>query len=62
MYVCIYIYIYILYLQFEQSALGAVRELSGGRFPVLLTLVRDHTNPPHPHKSDLNQLNKFKLQ
>ena len=22
----------------------------------------DHTNPPHPHKSDLNQLNKFKLQ
>ena len=22
----------------------------------------DHTNPPHPHKSDLNQFDKFRLQ
>ena len=24
--------------------------------------IGDHANPPRPHKSDLNQLNAFKLQ
>ena len=29
---------------------------------ILRNIYGDHTNPPHPHKSDLNQFNKLEVQ
>ena len=63
MYMCIYIYIYIYIYMFLRPR-GQAGDMQRG-FQILEQMksdTGDHTNSPHPRKSDLKQLNRFKLQ
>ena len=56
----IYIYIYIYIYSCPPSAPGPVAGAT--QLDPIPSNYGDYTNPPHSHKSDLNQFNKFKLQ
>ena len=64
--VCIYIYIYM--YDAQSLAIGhpvappGIPDQRAGPPPFESNIIWDHTNPPHAHKSGLNQFNQFELQ
>ena len=67
-YIYIYIYIYIIicitytYILCVRAGAGSAATVHGLYAATVVVLPGDHTNPPHPHKSDVNQSKQCKLQ